>query len=282
MPLQPNGSAAPFFCIHSLGSNLVSYRKLAHLMGEEQPFFGLQPQGLDGAQAPHERVEDMAAHYIREIRKIQPHGPYRLGGVCLGGIVALEMAQQLQEQGEEVSLLAMIDSYFPGAPQHLAARAVSPRLSWVADYYLGDVLLRSPTRARDLYPDPHPQHRASRWPAAQARARSLLPAGSRGRHAASRAQEDSGERTPVAERRYVPRAYAGRIHLFWCSEFSARAYQDKRLAWSDIAADGLETHVIPGNHMSMVEDPHVTVLAAKLRACLDKDAPKRAAKAGAA
>ncbi len=139
--LQPNGAGTPFFCVHSLGSNLVSYRKLAALVGDGQPFYGLQPHGLDGSQPPHESVEEMAAHYVREIRAVQPTGPYRVGGVCLGGMVAFEMAQQLRAAGQDVSFLGMIDSYFSAVPRDLPAVARRWRVTTLVDYYLGDVLL---------------------------------------------------------------------------------------------------------------------------------------------
>ena len=73
-----------------------------------------------------------------------------------------------------------------------------------------------------------------------------------------------------AEQAYKPRFYPGKLVLFWCSEWSFRAYQDKRLGWSEIAADGLEAHVVPGNHLSMLQFPNVAIVAEKLRKCLDK------------
>src|SRR5439155_9898928 len=79
-------------------------------LGTDQPFYGLQSRGLNG-EAPQTRIEDMAAHYIKELRKMQPLGPYFLGGRSLGGIIAYEMACQLRAQGHEIGLLAVLDSY---------------------------------------------------------------------------------------------------------------------------------------------------------------------------
>jgi acyl carrier protein len=93
--IQPGGSKPPLFCIHPVGGNVLCYRDLAHYLGQEQPVYGLQAVGLDGKQAPYKRVEDMAAHYIREIRASQPEGPYLLAGHSSAGMVAFEMAQQL-------------------------------------------------------------------------------------------------------------------------------------------------------------------------------------------
>jgi len=108
--IQTAGSRPPFFCVHGAGGNVLIYRDLARRLGPEQPFYGLQAPGLDGSCPPLPRVEDMAALYAREIRKMQPYGPYFLGGYCLGGTIAFEVARQIQAQGERVALLALLDT----------------------------------------------------------------------------------------------------------------------------------------------------------------------------
>ena len=108
--IQPNGSRPPFFCIHGGGGNVLIYRDLSRHLGSDQPFYGLQAQGLDGERPCLTTIEAMASLYVTEIRRLQPHGPYHLGGYCMGGTVAYEMAQQLKAQGEEVALLALFDT----------------------------------------------------------------------------------------------------------------------------------------------------------------------------
>ena len=108
--IQPNGSRPPFFCMHGAGGNVLIYRELSKLLGDDQPFYGLQAQGLDGSAPPLTKIEDMAALYVKEIRRVQPNGPYFLGGYCLGGTIAYEVAQQLRAQGQEVALLALLDT----------------------------------------------------------------------------------------------------------------------------------------------------------------------------
>jgi phthiocerol/phenolphthiocerol synthesis type-I polyketide synthase E len=108
--VQPNGSRPPFFCMHGAGGNVLIYRELSNLLGNDQPFFGLQSQGLDGEAAPLTKIEDMAALYVKEIRRARPAGPYLVGGYCLGGTIAYEVAQQLRAQGQEVALLALFDT----------------------------------------------------------------------------------------------------------------------------------------------------------------------------
>ena len=108
--IQPRGSRPPFFCIHGGGGNVLIYRELSRHLGPDQPFFGLQAQGLDGDRPCLNAIEEMASLYVKEIRRFQPKGPYHLGGYCMGGTVAYEMAQQLRTQGEEVALLALFDT----------------------------------------------------------------------------------------------------------------------------------------------------------------------------
>jgi phthiocerol/phenolphthiocerol synthesis type-I polyketide synthase E len=108
--IQPLGSRPPFFCMHGAGGNVLIYRELSQRLGTDQPFYGLQSQGLDGVAAPLRTIEEMAALYVNEIRKVSPHGPYLLGGYCMGGTIAFEVAQQLKAVGEEVSLLALFDT----------------------------------------------------------------------------------------------------------------------------------------------------------------------------
>lgn len=108
--IQPGGNRPPFFCVHGAGGNILIYRDLSGHLGSDQPFYGLQAQGLDGKQPVLTNIEDMAARYVQEIRRFQPHGPYFLGGYCMGGTVAYEMAQQLDAAGEKVALLALFDA----------------------------------------------------------------------------------------------------------------------------------------------------------------------------
>lgn len=119
VPLQPKGNRPPLFCIHGGGVNILIYRDLADRLGEEQPVYALQARGLDGRTKPHTTVEEMAAAYIEHIRTVRPEGPYFLAGLSHGGVVALEMAQQLRSQGQDVAFLAMLDTYGPNLREFL-------------------------------------------------------------------------------------------------------------------------------------------------------------------
>jgi amino acid adenylation domain-containing protein len=250
-------TAPPFFCVHSLGANLVSYRKIAALMRHDRTVYGLQPHGLDGRQEPLESIEAMASAYIEEIRKKQPHGPYYVGGVCIGGVLAYEIAQQLRAADEDVALVVLIDSFLPGPLQYLQSR---PSLTEYLDWHLGEMLLL-PALARFKY--------LGVW---------LGNGGTRLRHALgwtehsalARATKKVAEAHRRAMLAYKPNRYDGKMVQLMCGEASHRAYEDRRLAWSSLAPEGFEVRIVPGNHLTMVEDPHVRVLAQELQSCLDR------------
>ena len=112
--IQGGGTRRPFFCIHAAGGNVLEYHNLARHLGPDQPFYGLQAKGLDGKEEPHTTICEMAAHYIKEMRDVQPEGPYFIGGRSSGGTIAFEIACQLKAAGEEVALLALLDTYPAG------------------------------------------------------------------------------------------------------------------------------------------------------------------------
>ncbi|HMI17032.1 MAG TPA: amino acid adenylation domain-containing protein, partial [Bradyrhizobium sp.] len=110
VPLQPLGAKPPFFLAHGWGGDVFVFLGLAELLAPDQPAYGLQAVGLDGKSARHTTIENMAAHYVQEIRSFQPEGPYYLGGYSMGGLIAFEMAQQLHRLGQRVALLVLFDT----------------------------------------------------------------------------------------------------------------------------------------------------------------------------
>ena len=110
VPIRTQGDRPPFFCVHGGEGSTLFLHRLAREMPEDQPFYGIEPEGLDGRRFHRTTIPQMAAHYLAEIRKVQPHGPYSIGGYCFGGLVAFEMAQQLVAQGEQASLVALFSA----------------------------------------------------------------------------------------------------------------------------------------------------------------------------
>ena len=112
--LQPVGNRRPLFLLTGADGQLLVFRHLATRIGRDQPLFGIAPQGLHGCE-PDRTIEEMAARSVRELKRVQPSGPYRLAGFSAGGVIAFEMARQLHEMGDRVGTLLLIDS-FPGLP----------------------------------------------------------------------------------------------------------------------------------------------------------------------
>src|SRR6266516_19965 len=110
VPLQPLGAQPPLFFVHGVGGDVYGFLELAKLLPSDQPSYGIQAVGLDGKSARHVTVEDMAAHYVKEILSFQRDGPFYLAGYSMGGLIAFEMARQLHRLGQRVALLALLDS----------------------------------------------------------------------------------------------------------------------------------------------------------------------------
>jgi amino acid adenylation domain-containing protein len=265
--IQPHGSKQPFFCVHPAGGSIICYSGLSRHLGLEQPFYGIQTLGLDGhAEEPLTRIEGMAARYIEELRTVQSAGPYMLGGWSMGGVVAFEMAQQLHRQGQEVSLLALLDSHAPtmlaratdindetlllqftsdisalyGLEQSLTQEGESEPLG--VEEHLGS-LLQHVVRTGSVPPDLDLKQLSRLFQVFQMNVYAML--------------------------RYEPQRYPGRITFFRASVQLADISQDPAKDWRNLAADGVEVHVVPGDHYTMLSEPSVQVMAEWLKVCLD-------------
>jgi len=270
--IQPGsaaGSKPPFFCVHALGGNVLEYYDLARHLGEDQPFYGLQSAGLDRSRPPHTRVEDMAAHYIRELRELQPEGPYFIGGRSLGGMVAFEMAQQLKAQGQAIGLLALLDTYPSGYAKlfrnEATLRAALRRGLKRTKAHLAN--LRSLSVNEGLSYLIKKAKFAPRKLKSQVWRRVYQWYENLGRPL-PRMLKDVKEFNSLAVRNYVPRIYDGPVTLFWASE-DLRTSIDLVEGWRALAGGGIEVHEIPGSHLDIVKEPHVGELASKLSACLE-------------
>lgn len=260
VPIQPNGSRPPFFCVHAHGGNVLNFKDLARHLGSDQPVFGLQAKGLDGKQPRHTSVEEMAADYLKEIRELQPSGPYFLGGYCFGGKVAYEMAQQLHRQGQEVALLAMIDAFAPGYRTLLPwgpRRMAQLQFHW-----------RNLARSRDKK-----KYLLEKCATARSRASKFIQKGFAGFYAAVGlpvAVQGATETRPKIKA-YRPSRCPTKITVFApTSSHSGYHKFDSHLGWKYLAAGGLEIHQVPGQVTAIIAEPYVKELADQLRACIER------------
>ncbi|MCC6140583.1 MAG: amino acid adenylation domain-containing protein [Nitrospira sp.] len=122
--IQPSGTGVPLFMVPGVGGNVLVFAKLARILGAAQPLYGLQARGLDGKETPFASVPEMAAHYVQEVRRMHPAGPYLIGGVCTGGLIGYEMARQLTALGCQVTLF-MMDTWHPDSYTRYKHRLVA-------------------------------------------------------------------------------------------------------------------------------------------------------------
>jgi amino acid adenylation domain-containing protein len=285
--LQPHGERPGFFCVPGAGAGVLALMPLARRLGCEQPFFGLQPPGLDTAIPPLRSVDKLADYFVPAIRKVQERGPYFLGGASFGGVVALAIAQQLRREGEEVALVALLDTFGPGYPRPRWDAPLRFRLFGL----LGDRYPKAPDFGWSGVFRELSRLWALRW--------RVLSHRLSGRAVPQRIRYSHWlDVAGAARRRHRFRGYRGPVALFRLkSQPSEVLYHPEPLrGWNDKSVEGLEVIDLdlalpfPGAHRDMLIEPHVGIVAEKLRerlrtaraACLDSAEPETARACAAA
>ncbi|HTB81378.1 MAG TPA: SDR family NAD(P)-dependent oxidoreductase [Opitutaceae bacterium] len=245
-PLQREGTRPPFFCIPGGASDIIVFRPLADLLGPDQPFYGLQAHGLDGTKtdAPIIHITELAGYFIKEIRAIQPEGPYQLGGHCFGALLAYEIARQLEAQGQSVALLALLD---PTATVSLDLgffHSFKPRVQYFIRLSLRMSLLEKIKFVGAL-------------------ANHLVNEKLVGSHRI----QHTIDRLRILHEGYKLQPYPGRATLFLAADSRHEFYGEKdvRLILGRLAQGGTEIQRVAGNHHTMLQDPRVRDLAEKLK-----------------
>jgi thioesterase domain-containing protein len=244
--------------MHPAGGNVLGYIHLARALGTDQPVYGLQTRGLDGRQLLYSRVEDMAAHYIEEIKTIQPEGPYHIAGNSLGAIVAFEVAQQLDAQHERVALLALLDptptgTNFQQPPLKESEIIAGVGASIGLDLSSSDFHELSTDEQLNLLLEHARGNKRITADVDLAEARNLLQV--------FKTNADAAEA-------YVPQRYAGRAMIIRATEELERHGDDYTLGWGDLMADGARVHLVPGSHLTFLGPTHVSETAAVLNSLL--------------
>ncbi len=276
--IHPAGSRPPFFWIHTLGGDggggFFYYRKLAELLGRDQPSFGIR-----SPQEPFTRIEEMARFYVEEIRKFQPEGPYYLGGFCFGGNVAFEMAQHLVAIGEEVGLLVMLEASPPNINQKHAWSATAAKYSLenlvenvkeFVNHSPQQQLAMLKTKGKRL----KQKIRSRIAPPAQDSPKTEL------KDMIDLANYPEGyvkyaETHWHALTEYRPRPYPGQLVLFRAKK-QGLSHFNHSLGWDALVEDRVQINVIPGTHENMLQEPNVQIVAARLRHLLDAAHRQRA------
>jgi thioesterase domain-containing protein len=252
--LQAEGSGTPWFMVHPPGGIVVCYHALSQRLSRKRPFYGIRSRGLHGEPDLPGRLEEMAQEYVAAITKTQPRGPYLLGGWSAGGLVALEMAQQLRAQGETIQMLALLDTIPETADD--PNWADRPGVEYGLDLSLEDLSRLGPDEQL-----PYLWKHALRLGLIESNismefARQVIDDLKRIFHYHM-----------VLTDHYVVRPYPGRITLFRPSDAPVAVPTTHDRGWGRFAAD-VDVQFVPGQHHSMVKEPHVQDLARTLEACL--------------
>jgi amino acid adenylation domain-containing protein len=261
VPMKKTGTRPPFFCVHGGAGSTLFMHRLAAKMDADQPFYGVEPEGMDGREFQHTTVEQIAAFYLAEIRKIQPKGPYCFGGYCFGGIVAYEMAQQLLREGKPAALVVQFTAelrFHRKTPAPLKpmppANPTSKRLA---------TLLKNPARA--LYRIVAVRIVKEWGKFAPTFYRIWFKLGLR---LPPRMRTLYVWRTLIrAERNYVPKPYPGTLVMFHGSDYD----DDPNLGWDGLAAH-IEHHIVgtssQDSRRDLMNEPWVNQTARELGACI--------------
>ncbi|MFL6289712.1 MAG: amino acid adenylation domain-containing protein, partial [Thermoanaerobaculia bacterium] len=245
----------PVFLVHQVGGYAFTFRALARELGPHRPVYGLRSLGLEEGEEPLRTIEEMARHYLGLVREVRPRGPYLLGGASMGGMVAFEMAHQLQALGEEAALLALMDTpcldQMPAREDHADA---------VAAVFRGRL---------DLCPEELRKHGPeAQLELALGRATEAISAGLDAEEVRRRVRVLAANVDALYG--YQPRPHPGAMVYFRAQTRRPGDPPRPELPWIELMQGGTDVHVVPGDHMTMHEPPHVRTLAEHLRRCLGR------------
>lgn len=276
--LRGGGNRPPLFLAAPVGGNVLSYRDLMMRLNKNIPCYGLQALGLDGVQTVHRNVNEIAAHYVSELLKVDLEGPYYLAGSSFGGLVAYEMAQRLHDLGKVVAMVIMFDAYGPGYPKRLPSTSRLRRK-------LFKYMRRIDTHLSNL--------RYTDWQGRMAYARVKIPKLTNriARRLRNRIDQilhpvpkqlkrvqsaHMGAAKKKKRHMREPRRFGGRLVLFRAEKQPLGIYPDPKLGWGTVVGDEIEVFEIPGHHTSIIYEPRVHLLAEYLNQLLLEDVEEHA------
>ena len=257
----------PFFCAHQAGGDVLSFRALSVALGADQPFYGVQSAGRLLGETRHQTLEEMCADYLRDIRRIQPQGPYLIGGHSMGGKVAYELARQLEAAGEQVAVLAIIDADIVKRNTSMLDAMLLLSETFRLGIQREELLALTPQQMLDHLLTTGKKRFARVLEIAYDM--DLLPRGFRTRDAEMFLNR-------IATNIHVSDAYVAPpiqtpVTLFLASEHADHSYRIDVAAWQQVAQGGLNVVDVPGNHLNLIQRPHVQVLGEILRGLIENE-----------
>ncbi|QMS88318.1 amino acid adenylation domain-containing protein [Nostoc edaphicum CCNP1411] len=278
--IQPNGSNLPFFCVPGAGGRPFYFYHLGRYLGADQPLYSFQNDLYSDLESVT-RIEDMASIYIQAMQAVQPQGPYFLGGHSYGGNVAFEMAQQLVAQGHEVALLAIIDS---SAPTYKDKQMLIDYINWDDAMWLAEV-----SKGIELYLEKSVDisYDTLQTLTMEEQLKYVLHYFKMANMLAPNAEITQLKNIVQAYKTsclclvdYLPKQiYPGKLTILRAnedmpedpnSELNAEVSQDLSLGWSEFCTEPVDIDFVLGNHITIMAEPHVQVLAERLKACIQQ------------
>lgn len=256
-----NPTKAPLFCIHAIWGNTLFYRNFIQYLEADRPIYGLQSRGLDGKDSPCTSVPEMAAYYIQEIQSVQPQGPYLLLGFSLGGLIAFEIAQQLQFQGQDVKMLALIDPTNPNVTFQDDTRVIPYTSLFEKTRSHFRTLMKLNIKDGTTYVWERLQ-----WNLTLGHINALYKI-----YVCYVKRSMSELRAMnvywanyIAQYSYVPKPYLGQVTLFKAEDLGTIAEDDdSESSWRLLATGGVDVELVPGSHLDMMDEPNVKIMCAK-------------------
>ncbi|MBP0011694.1 MAG: amino acid adenylation domain-containing protein [Roseofilum sp. SBFL] len=282
VPIQTQGNQPPFFCVPGAGGNVIYLSDIACYLGEERPFYGFQARGLDGTSEPYTTVEAMARDYIGYIKAVQSDGPYYLGGHSFGALVAFEMSQQLEAQGDRVARLVILDSPVPDAlenkPNIDRDWSLSRKLILVValiEQFFGKEIGVSPEVLQSLEVEEQWQYIYE-----QLQTVGFFPEGAgvqqiRGfvnvlmsdYEATYSYYPQSNYQIPITLLKARDTVSEEMAEKGFGHTLKAEIASDRLWGWGRFSSESVVFYTTPGTHLTMLKPPHVQVLAETLRNC---------------
>ncbi|MEW9711499.1 amino acid adenylation domain-containing protein [Paenibacillus sp. SI92] len=272
--IRSDGTKPPLFMIHPTGGNVLCYADLSRHMAEDRPFYALQSPALYGDWSHCERIEAMASHYVDAIRTVQEKGPYHVGGWSFGGTVAFEIARQLMNSGQEVAMLAVIDTPAPSFTRQIPEMGNAEFLNIMIremERLYGRSVELSYDHLQTLEADEQLKYVLERVQGMNF----ALP------HADIEQVRDLLNLFRIhlnAIRKYEPNSrFSGKLALFQSEQKGQEDVlkqmideEDATAGWSEFCTQAVESYTIPGDHVTIMTEPNVEVLSAKLNECLEQ------------
>ncbi|HEX8088681.1 MAG TPA: amino acid adenylation domain-containing protein, partial [Blastocatellia bacterium] len=261
--IKAGGTRPPLFCIHPAGGEVMAYRYLADYIDPGQPVYGLQSRALAGAQQEHESIEAMALEYAQAIRRQQPQGPYHLLGWSIGGVIAVSVARRLEQEGETVGFVGLLDSYLPAGEEVISDSDPFFGLGAVFGGLLGDTFINMDADEQ----------------AALKAELTGMPVKAQIHKVLARAQDqnllDDGLSPEALQQQMMLAEIHGRllqghtapiiqapIHVWWARDKFDPG--EARTEWEKHTLAEVTEQITDGNHFSLMRPPHCQTLAGRL------------------